>query len=237
MIYKLDTATGKQTVLYNFIEGPGGYEPDAGILYHDGYLYGTTSAGGSQKHSLCYDGCGTLYKFNLATKVLTVLFGFTNGRSGAFPYRHTLIYQDGALYGVTFSGGAIHEPNCGHISGCGVVYKFDLASNKLSVLHRFAGGHDGYDPLGGLVYLRDNLYGVALFGGYADQGTVYKVNATTGVKTLLHSFSKTGAKDGNQPFGGMTYYGGKLYGTTTSGGDLDGQCSPYGCGTIFELSP
>ncbi len=236
VIYKLDTTTGNQTVLYNFIKGPGGYEPNAGVLYHDGYLYGTTSYGGSSKQSICYYGCGTLYKFNVLTKMLTVLFGFTDGPSGGFPYRDTLIYQDGALYGVTVSGGAIHKPNCVHISGCGVVYKFDLASNKLAVLHRFTGGHDGYFPLGGLVYVRGNLYGTTLFGGFANQGTVYKVNATTGAKARLHSFSLTGGKDGNQPYGGLTYYGGKLYGTTISGGDLS-QCYNYGCGTIFELSP
>jgi uncharacterized repeat protein (TIGR03803 family) len=236
-IYKLDTVTGKQTVLYSFFEGPGGYEPQAGVLYQDGFLYGTTSAGGSKKESICHYGCGTLYKFDLATKVLTVLFGFKDRRSGGFPYRETVIYHDGALYGVTLEGGAIHKPNCVHITGCGVVYKFDLASNEFSVLHRFTGGHDGYYPQGGLVYVGGFLYGITTNGGFADRGTVYKVNATTGAKTLLHSFSLMGAKDGTQPFGGMTYFNGKLYGTTTSGGNLKGQCSPYGCGTIFELSP
>jgi uncharacterized repeat protein (TIGR03803 family) len=237
VIYKLDTTTGKQTVLYNFIEGPSGYEPDAGILYHGGYLYGTTSAGGSKNESICHYGCGALYKFDLSTNTLTVLFCFTNGRSGGFPYRDTLIYQDGALYGVTVSGGAIHKPNCVHFTGCGVVYKYDLASDKLSVLYRFTGGRDGNFPIGGLVYVRGDLYGTTIEGGIADHGTVYKVNANTGAETVLHRFSPTGAKDGTQPFGGLTYYHGKLYGTATSGGVLGGECGVYGCGTIFELKP
>jgi uncharacterized repeat protein (TIGR03803 family) len=237
VIYKLDTATGKQAVLYNFVKGPSGYEPNAGILYHDGYLYGTTSYGGSKKQSLCYYGCGTLYKFDLATKTPTVLFGFKNDRSGGFPYRDTLIYQDGVLYGVTVSGGAINNPNCLHITGCGVVYKYDLAADKLSVLYRFHGGRDGNFPVGSLVYAGGNLYGTTIDGGNEDHGTVYEVNASTGAETVLHRFSPTGAKDGTQPFGGLTYYHGKLYGTTGSGGDLGGECGVYGCGTIFELKP
>lgn len=237
VIYKLDTATSKQTVLYNFIEGPSGYQPDAGILFHDGYLYGTTSAGGSQNESICHYGCGELYKFNLATKTLTVLFGFTNDRSGGFPYQETLIYKDGALYGTTFSGGAINKPNCVHSTGCGVVYKYDLASDRLSVLHRFSGGLDGNLPAGRLAYVRGDLYGTTIEGGIEDHGTVYKVDATTGAETILHRFSPTGAKDGTQPGGGLTYYHGRLYGTTSAGGVLGGDCGTYGCGTIFEVKP
>jgi uncharacterized repeat protein (TIGR03803 family) len=81
------------------------------------------------------------------------------------------------------------------------VYKFDLASNGFSVLHRFTGGRDGYWPQGSLVYLRGYLYGIITNGGDADRGTVYKVSATTGAKTLLRSFSLTGAKDGTEPIG------------------------------------
>ncbi len=237
LIYKLDTATGKQTVLYSFIEGPSGYDPQSGVLYHDGYLYGTTSAGGSKNESICHYGCGELYKFNLATKTLTVLFGFTDDRSGGSPYGDSLIYQDGALYGATFYGGAIHKPNCVQSTGCGVVYKYDLASDKLSVLYRFTGGRDGSFPVGGLVYVRGDLYGTTIEGGIEDHGTVYKVDATTGAETVLHRFSPTGAKDGTQPAGGLTYYHGRLYGTTTSGGVLGGDCGTYGCGTIFKLKP
>jgi uncharacterized repeat protein (TIGR03803 family) len=237
VIYKLDATSGKQTVLYNFIMGPGAFSPNAGIMYHDGYLYGTTSHGGSEKKSLCSYGCGTLYKFELATKTLTVMFGFKNNHSGGLPYRDTLIYQDGVLYGVTVSGGAIENPNCLHITGCGVVYKYDLAADKLSVLYRFHGGRDGSFPVGSLVYAGGNLYGTTIDGGNEDHGTVYEVNASTGAEKILHRFSPTGAKDGTQPFGGLTYYHGKLYGTTGSGGDLGGQCGVYGCGTIFELKP
>src|ERR1700683_1815303 len=56
-----------------------------------------------------------------------------------------------------------------------------------------------------------------------------------GVKfKILHNFGATG--DGSIPYGPLLFDSkGNLYGTTTDGGT--GQCSDYGCGTVFELTP
>jgi uncharacterized repeat protein (TIGR03803 family) len=51
---------------------------------------------------------------------------------------------------------------------------------------------------------------------------------------VLHNFGA--GKDGSGPFGSLILDGrGNLYGVTGSGGT--GQCSDYGCGTVFELGP
>ena len=51
---------------------------------------------------------------------------------------------------------------------------------------------------------------------------------------VLHSFGS--GKDGSGPFGPpLLDGGGNLYGTTAAGGT--GQCSDYGCGTVYELTP
>ena len=238
VIYMLDEATGKQTVLHHFIEGPSGYEPNAGIVYQDGYLYGTTSFGGSDNEAICHYGCGTLFKFNLATKKLTILFGFTNDRSGGSPYADTLIYQDGALYGGHRFGRRQPTSRTAFKSpGAAPCINSSWTRINCRCSTALPGGRDGSFPIGSLVYLRGNLYGTTMDGGIEDHGTVYEVDAATGAETILHRFSAMGAKDGTKPLGGMTYYGGKLYGTTSGGGVLGGGCGTFGCGTIFELKP
>ena len=50
-----------------------------------------------------------------------------------------------------------------------------------------------------------------------------------GVEKVVYSFgAKSG--DGAAPYAGLIYLGGKLYGTTTEGGD-------YGAGTVFSVTP
>jgi len=53
--------------------------------------------------------------------------------------------------------------------------------------------------------------------------------------TVLYNF--TGAPDGDNPDASLVFdNAGNIYGTTTYGGNI---CSadPYGCGTVFKLSP
>ncbi len=56
----------------------------------------------------------------------------------------------------------------------------------------------------------------------------------TGKYKVLHNFGS--GKDGSGPYGPLVLDSqGNLYGVTGSGGS--GQCSDYGCGTVFELMP
>lgn len=83
-------------------------------------------------------------------------------------------------------------------------------------------------PSGGVV--RDaagNLYGATEEGGAADQGGVFKIDAT-GQATLLHSF--TGGPDGAKPSGVIRDDAGNLYGTAEYGGTNQ-------CGLVFKLDP
>jgi uncharacterized repeat protein (TIGR03803 family) len=62
---------------------------------------------------------------------------------------------------------------------------------------------------------------------------VFKVDPS-GHETVLHSFNYI---DGANPTSDLVRdKGGNLYGTTLTGGDLDG-CFGYGCGVIFKLDP
>jgi uncharacterized repeat protein (TIGR03803 family) len=164
-----------------------------------------------------------------ATKVAeTVLYSFTGGTDGACPANKGLIYQGGALFGLTRSG----APDCG--IGLGTVFKLNPLTGIETVLYSFAGGTDGIDPYA-LIYEGSALYGTTMAGGgngclnNLGCGTVFKLDIATGTETVLHRF--TGGADAAYP-SSLIYRDGVLYGTSFNGGSP--KCN---CGTIFTVNP
>jgi len=164
----------------------------------------------------------------------TVLYTFTGGADGGYPYAGVIFDEAGNLYGTTEARGDVSA--CGLFHGCGVVYKLD-PSGKETVLHTFKGGSDGRQPQWGNLF-RDktgNLFDTTVYGGLSVSdvggGVVYKVS-NTGKETILHKFAG-GAEDGLEPQTGLIQdASGTFYGTTAAGGS-----GPFGeCGTVFKMS-
>src|SRR5271166_7207100 len=105
-VFKVN-ASGKETVLYSFTGQADGGLPWAGLLIHDGVLYGTTSRGGPGP---CGDifgtGCGTVFK--LEGKKETVLYSFNNEADGGYPLASLISDKAGNLYGTTAYGGDLN---------------------------------------------------------------------------------------------------------------------------------
>jgi uncharacterized repeat protein (TIGR03803 family) len=103
-----------------------------------------------------------------------------------------------------------------------------------TVIHSFAGGASGTEPLFSGV-IRDragNFYGTTYSGGAFNLGTVFKVD-NNGNATVLHSF--TGGSDGATPYAGLVRdAAGHMYGTTYNGGLKLAACA-LGCGVVFEI--
>ena len=204
-----------ENVLYSFTGKPDGEAPAAGLTMDaSGNLYGTTSVGGSSD-------AGTVYKVDSTGKE-TVLYSFTGGTDGAYPYGDLVRDGVGNLYGTTEYGGSSNQ---------GTVFRVN-ANGEESVLYSFTGGADGGSPLAGLVRDQEgNLYGTTFYGG-SGNGVVFKLGPR-GRETVLHRF--TGPPDGRLPGAGLLRdSSGNLYGTTEEGGDsncLEG----FGCGTIFKV--
>jgi uncharacterized repeat protein (TIGR03803 family) len=149
------TTSGKETVLHSFKGADSdGQSPDAGVIYVNGKLYGTTTGGGHCQFDPS-QGCGTVFATTLSGAE-TVLHDFGNGADGAVP-QSALLDMNGALYGTTVSGG--------NSSGWGTLFEIST-SGKERVLHRFTPrGGAGYYPVASLINVNSTLYGTATAGG------------------------------------------------------------------------
>jgi uncharacterized repeat protein (TIGR03803 family) len=237
-IFKLDSA-GKETVLHSFTGGGDGCYPFDGLIFDAaGNLYGTAVEGGA---AFCNSGYGVVFELD-ATGKFTVLYTFA-GNDGAYPSA-LLLDSAGNLYGTAGGG---NSTAC-VMTDCGVVFELSPRGSGTwteTVLYDFCSLDDcadGEEPNGPLV--RDsagNLYGTTYRGGNHQDcngegcGVVFKLDST-GNETVLHSF--TDGADGAGPSAGLIMdHGGNLYGTAFFGGSKEGACAPYGCGTLFKITP
>jgi uncharacterized repeat protein (TIGR03803 family) len=209
-VYGFDPATGAQKLIYSFSGGADGGTPYGSLVALNGVLYGTTVGGGAY-------GAGTLFSITPAHGVESVVYSFTYGADGGFPFSG-LVEVGGTLYGTTVRGGADYY---------GTLFSYNPSSQVLTTLYSFTGGNDGGEPSSTLLNLDGVLYGTALYGGTAGQGVVFRYDISKAIETPVHSF--TGGSDGDAPDTALVKIGNNLYGTTSG---IFG-----GGGTVFKLNP
>ncbi|HLY03406.1 MAG TPA: choice-of-anchor tandem repeat GloVer-containing protein [Candidatus Cybelea sp.] len=144
------------------------------------------------------------------------IFSFDN-TNGASP-DGVLLYYQGKLYGTTETGGA---------SSQGTVFSVTPSGNE-KVLYSFENGGDGNKPEAGLTLLNGTFYGTTFAGGAHGYGTVYSVTPK-GREQVLYSFGEGYSGDGQNPTASVTALNGRLYGTTSAGGDEN-------AGTVFSVT-
>lgn len=161
-VFQIDTNGLNYSVLHGFGGAGDGFSPECGLLVgKDGWLYGTTVAGGNK-------GFGTVFKLNTSGSVYAILRSFTNTPDGANSYARLAQGNDGFLYGVTSSGGNTNT---------GAIFRMDANGANYSVLYRFNGTGDGQVPMAGLFTTGNGVfYGTTLMGGapIGGFGTVYR---------------------------------------------------------------
>lgn len=228
-VYQLSPTSGFHTI-YAFT-GPNGSKPNGSLLVDSaGNIYGTTTGGGA---FLCDNdtiGCGIVYRLSPPKSggpwTQTILYNFSGGDDGWYPYSGVISDSEGNLYGTALQGGP---------SQCGVVFELSPTGNDQwtqQVLHPLT--LDGCNPAGGLVFDGlGNLYGTAETGGAWGWGTAFELSPSPDgnwTYSTIHDFNSDGT-DGAQPWAGLILdNAGNLYGSTRFGG-------AFGFGIVFELMP
>jgi uncharacterized repeat protein (TIGR03803 family) len=212
--FKIATKGAKFAVLHNF----SGASPFAGLtLGIDGNYYGTTGNGGNSN-------AGVLFKVS-AGGSYTVLYQFTGGSDGAYPFASPIQASDGNFYGTTLQGS----------NNAGTIYRYSPSSGTFTTIFTFnADQSQGVQILDPLIEGADgNLYGTANLGGTNNCGTIFELSISG---QLIQIYSFPCGAGGYAPAGPLIQASdGNFYGTTEGGGVTNTRCSG-GCGTVFKMS-
>ncbi len=221
----------------NPVNADGVYPQATLIEGSDGYLYGTTRAGGEHGTGVIFrilkDGTdfSVLHEFGPVTSAATD--DVVKNLSGSSPVGSLLQASDGYLYGTAPAGG---------VNGRGTIYRIHMDGTGFEVVHEFTaisdtspyGNADGATPLAGLTDGMDGrLYGVASAGGLNGVGTLFSLDPNSGLFTVLHDFE---TPEGAYPAGELIVGTDLLLYGTTGGGGKDSSGSTTSLGTIYSIA-
>jgi uncharacterized repeat protein (TIGR03803 family) len=214
--------------------GPDGGYPETGLIQAtNGNLYGTTTfeppiSGGN--------GSSTIFEMTPRGMLTTVFAPGCTGnpcQDGDYPVG-IVQANNGYIYGAMTGEGAY---------GAGTIFKMTPAGT-FTTLYNFcpdATCDDGKFPVGLMQANSGDLYGTTQWGGLYNRGTVFKITSS-GTFTSIYSFClQEPCADGANPLAGLIQTAnGDLVGTTEYGGTVGSYSSsycPYGCGTVFKITP
>lgn len=223
-VFKIRTSEAAYSLVANLGQGgpTHGSMPYAGLITDlAGNFYGTTNRGGPIDD-------GTIYKMDGATGALSLITELEGTNIGTLPTSDLAVDSNGILWGTTLHGGAAGNN--------GTIFKVNPVTRAYTtvVSFGFTSAPKGSEPYGGLLYDGTGgfFYGTASYaGGASRDGTLFKVNASTGALTTLVELTGTGGSArGSAPKGKLVNDGnGVLYGTTTFGGAAN-------MGTVFRFN-
>jgi uncharacterized repeat protein (TIGR03803 family) len=218
-----------ENVLYRFTGGNDGGNPTGDLMFDSaGNIYGTTWDGGTNNQ-------GTVFKLARSGSNWTesVLYSFNEPTDGRSPQSGVIADAAGNLLGTAMWGGP---------DSYGTVFELTHSGSAWTetVLRNLQLGNDGAIPVGGLIFdPAGNLYGTTSWAGPNSGGTVFELSPSNGTWTFAMLYGLTcygdwcgdGISSGPGPQASLLMdAAGSLYGTTDSDG-------PYGCGSVFKLTP
>ncbi len=206
------------TLLHSFAGPVGdGANPTKDVTIVGDRLYGMTCSGGENY-------AGVIFSIGTSGDPITIEKSF-NGYDGASPFGN--LTADGTmLYGMTSN-----DNNTGY----GVVFSYDSVTGSYNQITALDYNTTGSYPSGSLTKHGEWLYGTTADGGANYQGTIFRVNALTGVAETVYAFDSASGNSGGWPMGGnatgdliISQDGRYIFGANRNGGQLGG-------GTIYRL--
>ncbi len=220
-LYKVSKDGLDYTLLKSFGTSFGdGTYPKAGLVESfNGFLYGTTTQGGSF-------GLGTVFRLSRDGSNFSVIRHFHGGENDGDTPNSALVEGpnlEGFLYGTTYSGGSNEVGTVYRINTNGSVFKVLLSPS-------FNPGSPELIEGGVIVSKTDGLlYGVSRYGGTNDVGTVFRLGRTGGGFSIIRHFALF--DDAKYPGSELLEASdGLLYGVTPEGGTNGNS------GTVFKLN-
>jgi uncharacterized repeat protein (TIGR03803 family) len=209
-IFKIKLDGTGYVKLIDFYGGANGKYPQGSFISDGTYLYGMTSAGGT-------NGLGTIFKIKLDGTGYVKLLDFAGVTNGSYP-QGSLVSDGTYLYGMTSQGGLNDDG--------GVLFKIKPDGTGYAKLLNFDGTINGERPRGCLFFDGTFLYGTT-FLGTTNPGTLFKIKSDgTGYAKLIDF---VGTTNGKFPTGTVISDGTFLYGMTSEGGT-------NGLGVIYKYA-
>lgn len=167
----------------------------------NGKLYGSTRAGGELDR-------GVIFEYDTEISQLTSLLSLgSNLTNTSTPIGKLAENQEGKLYGTTHFGGENDH---------GIIFEYDLITNKLSKKAEFHIDNTGYKPNGLIAATNGKLYGTNKRGGGNGHGTFFEFDPKNSELNKIIDFNRD--VNGSSPAGGLVEHSNnKIYGVTTSG--------------------
>ena len=236
VIYSYDSKNNVEGTLYAFsTNGGAGFDSHGQLVWNSSgtVLLGMTRQGGGGigNSNTVSDGVtnspGVIFSFNPATSQYSQLYSFTSASNTPYFTDHGILTLGTGAKATTIFG----MTEYGGVNGNGTVFSLSqTGASSLTILHSFGAAHDGSKPYGSLVLNTNNgyLYGMTSAGGSSGDGTIFCINQSGSIYSVLASFSKS---TGGDPIDNITFNSNDtvLYGLTQNHGSND-------CGTLFELN-
>jgi uncharacterized repeat protein (TIGR03803 family) len=182
VMYRIKADGSGFRVMFNFNEILHGGKPQGSLmLASNGFLYGTTSVGGSLRR-------GTVFRIRPDGSDFKKIVEFS-GANGAEPLAD-LSEASGKLFGFTRLGGEFNK---------GVLFSVNLDGTAFQKLISLSGDNGSF-PENTPTIVGQYVYGMTTYGGVNDKGSVFRIRKDGTGYSKLHDFSTT---DGAHPKGGL----------------------------------
>lgn len=193
-----------------------GADPNTGVVYYNGALYGTTVYTPNNN-----EGNGEIFKYDISSHTITpqVLWNGDVDLDGSL--NPLIVDSSGDLFTTSTSGAQGNED--------GSLFEVTPGSTSYETLATLDGSNNGASgPIGPITIGPDgNYYGMTVGSGDTTTGAIFEVDATTHQPSTIGYLSDN--VTGDNPNGGLVFVGNSIYGTASGGGaDNDG--------TVFELT-